>query len=337
MQLRAQNRKIETAAFNALPLGGFNETVITIPMSDGTENVIRICRPLDTAFTQGDGHDSNNDNDHDNANESKSTSNPNTLTPLIALFHGGGFMVGSNLQMASFARAFATLYNVTVASLSYRLAPENAFPVAQDDAWDAIRWLASHAPTLGANLTKGFVVGGVSAGGNLAISVVHRSVATGLDPPITGLWAANPITTDGASVPEELLGSWISRVQNADAPSLSTADIEYLQGILRPDPLSPVFTPFADLCAFSALPPIYVQVAGMDPLRDDGLIYEAVAREKGVVTRMDVYAGMPHGFFFYFPALKESVRFLKETYLNMAWLLGLEGDEERVVKVMKGK
>ncbi|PLB49999.1 lipase/esterase [Aspergillus steynii IBT 23096] len=310
MQLRAQNNKIESTAFNALSDHGVNETVITIPMSDGTQSEIRICRPLvldDIPSFEGQNEDEN-------------------ATPLIALFHGGGFVVGSNIQMAVFARTLATLYNATVASMSYRLAPEHPFPTAQDDAWDGIRWLSAHGASLGANLTQGFVVGGVSAGGNLAISVTHRSIlhSDELVNPITGLWAANPITTNGESVPLEALQGWVSRTQNADAPCLSSEDLEYLEGLLRVDPMSPVFSPFADLCVFPALPPLYVQVSGMDPLRDDGLVYEAVAREMGVQTRLDVYAGMPHGFFYYFPALNQSVRFMGDAYRNLGWLLGRE-------------
>ncbi|KAH8435173.1 alpha/beta hydrolase [Aspergillus melleus] len=325
MQLRAQNQKIETATFNALPSDGINETVITIPMSDGTESSIRICRPLKDS-SSAETEDEENDSD------------PESLTPLIALFHGGGFVVGSNLQMTTFARAFATLYNVTVASLSYRLAPGHPFPTAQNDAWDGIRWLSDprNAAHLNANLTKGFIVGGVSAGGNLAISVTHRSIVENLPSPITGLWTAIPITvpSNGETIPEEALSGWISRTQNADAPCLSYQDLVYLQSLLRVDPTSSAFSPFVDLCAFPALPPLYVQVAGMDPLRDDGLVYEAVAREMGVQTRVDVYGGMPHGFFFYFPGLRQSGRFLGDVVRNMGWLLGREVDEERVGDVV---
>nr|DAB41486.1 TPA_exp: non-cytosolic lipase-like A protein [Aspergillus westerdijkiae] len=330
MQLRAQNQKIETATFNALPSDGINETMITIPMSDGTESMIRICRPIQDADAS----------ERENASDSDSNSDPEEPTPLIALFHGGGFVVGSNLQMATFARAFATLYHVTVASLSYRLAPEYPFPTAQNDAWDGIRWLSnpSNAAQLNANLTKGFIVGGVSAGGNLAISVTHRSIIEeNLPSPITGLWSAIPITanSNGETIPEEALNAWISRTQNADAPCLSYQDLVYLQSLLRVDPTSSVFSPFADLCTFPALPPLYAQVAGMDPLRDDGLVYEAVAREMGVQTRVDVYGGMPHGFFFYFPGLRQSGRFLGDVVRNMGWLLGREVDEERVARVVE--
>ncbi|KAI9039836.1 non-cytosolic lipase-like A protein [Aspergillus affinis] len=337
MQLRAQAEKLETASFNALPSLGINETVIKIPMSDGTESMIRICRPAkdtNVASTSTSKEDENAQHDTD------SDRSEQELTPLIALFHGGGFVVGSNLQMAIFARVFATLYKVTVASMSYRLAPEHPFPTAQNDAWDGIRWLSSptNAALLGANLTLGFIVGGVSAGGNLAISVTHRSILSPLASPITGLWTAIPPTTNenGSSIPEEALSSWISRAQNADAPCLSFQDLVYLQSLLHVDPMSGVYSPFMDLCTFPALPALYVQVAGMDPLRDDGLVYEAVAREMGAQTRVDVYGGMPHGFFYYFPRLKQSVRFLVDVVRNMGWLLGREGemDEERVVGVL---
>lgn len=45
------------------------------------------------------------------------------------------------------------------------------------------------------------------------------------------------------------------------------------------------------------LPPAYFQICGQDPLRDEALVYEKVLREEfGVKTKVDVYPGLPHGF-----------------------------------------
>jgi acetyl esterase/lipase len=50
------------------------------------------------------------------------------------------------------------------------------------------------------------------------------------------------------------------------------------------------------------LPPAYFQISGMCSFRDEGVIYERVLdREYGVKTKLDVYPGLPHGHWSYFP------------------------------------
>lgn len=70
------------------------------------------------------------------------------------------------------------------------------------------------------------------------------------------------------------------------------------------------------------LPPAYFQVCGADPLRDEGLIYEHVLREEaGVKTRLDVFPGLPHGFWSWFPQAEFSKDFQVKTMEGFKWLL----------------
>lgn len=70
------------------------------------------------------------------------------------------------------------------------------------------------------------------------------------------------------------------------------------------------------------LPPAYVQICGADPLRDEGLIYEQVLREEsGVRTRLDVFPGLPHGFWSWFPQAEFSKDFQVKTMEGLEWLL----------------
>jgi acetyl esterase/lipase len=60
----------------------------------------------------------------------------------------------------------------------------------------------------------------------------------------------------------------------------------------------------------------------MDPLRDDSLIYEYLLREEGgVPTRVDVYAGLPHGGTDFLPMLTQSKKALRDAKAGFEWLL----------------
>jgi len=85
-------------------------------------------------------------------------------------------------------------------NVGYRLAPEHKFPTAQTDCWDAVKWLAAHASELGADPTKGFIVGGISAGGTTSAVVSVLAAEEKLSPPITGQWLCAPSLMDASCV-----------------------------------------------------------------------------------------------------------------------------------------
>lgn len=70
------------------------------------------------------------------------------------------------------------------------------------------------------------------------------------------------------------------------------------------------------------LPAAFFQVDGMDPLRDEGLIYASVLEDAGAKTSVKVYPGLPHGHWGFFPFLKSSALFRKEQIEGFGWLLG---------------
>ena len=282
---------------------------MTIPMRDGHESEIRVFKPA---------------------------SPPANGSPLVALLFGGGFITGSNIQLIPIARSVAALYGAVAVTLSYRLAPESKFPTAPHDAWDSVKWLAANAKSLGADPSLGFVLGGVSAGGALTVVTAQRAMKEQISPPLTGLWACIPVTLDEKIVPEKYKEMFQSREQNKNAPLLDGKYINMVQDLYKPDIKSEDYTPFNSDIGFEGLPKTYVQINGMDPLRDDGLIYERAIRDKGVQTKLDVYAGLPHAFFSAFPDLKQSARYRSDIAMKMGWLLGREPDRE-VLRVMAGK
>ncbi|KAG2170560.1 hypothetical protein VTO58DRAFT_111040 [Aureobasidium pullulans] len=251
-------------------------------------------------------------------------------SPLVVLCYGGGFVLGTNKQYAATARDAALLYGATVVNISYRLAPENPFPTPANDVWDNIEWLARNAHTLNADLSAGFILGGGSAGANLAAVTTHKAIRTNLSPPLTGLYLAVPFLLMEDIVPDQYKNLWVAREQNAKAPILNEDALDGIMAAYRPHAKSSDFSPFNDPESFSKLPRTYVQVAGLDPLRDDGLVYERVLKDHNIETRLDVYPGVPHGFNGMFPHLKQSKRFDIETAEGLGWLLRAKEDRERV-------
>ena len=99
--------------------------------------------------------------------------------PVLLYLHGGGFTIGNLETHDSLCRQIARRSGAAVIALDYRLAPEHRFPVAVEDTWDALRWLASHGAALGLDPAR-LAVGGDSAGGTLAAVCAIHARDTGL-------------------------------------------------------------------------------------------------------------------------------------------------------------
>ena len=98
----------------------------------------------------------------------------------------------------------------------------------------------------------------------------------------------------------------------------------------KPDVKDPKYNLIADPKGNKGLPRACFQIDGLDPLRDEGLIYERILRENGIKTKLYMYPGLPHGHFAFFPFLKASNRFRKEQVEGMAFILGKEADMSKV-------
>jgi acetyl esterase len=95
---------------------------------------------------------------------------PDNPMGVALAFHGGGWMLGNRDSFDATSRHLARDSGLLIVSIEYRLAPENPFPAAVEDAWTATRWVAANATGLNADTSK-LVVLGESAGGNLAAVV----------------------------------------------------------------------------------------------------------------------------------------------------------------------
>ncbi|KAL4880597.1 Alpha/Beta hydrolase protein [Aspergillus karnatakaensis] len=306
--LRTQHAAAEEENYLTTPTLGTHESTGHIRMRDGYPSKIRIFRP----------------------------SCPSTTgSPLIVLIFGGGYLVGTNMQHAPFARALTALYNATTITISYRLAPQYPFPTGAQDVWDSVSWIAEHATLLGADPTAGFILGGVSAGGHLTTLTAQRAVSENLQPPLTGLWISVPVTTLTADgIPERYRDIWTSRTENANAPILNMADINFAEEQYKPDTESDWFNPYAHPQAARGFPKSYFQVVELDPLRDDGIVFERYLRDSGVETRLDFYRGVPHCHYAFYPELKASRVFRRDVVVKFGWLLNREVSEGEIVRVV---
>jgi acetyl esterase len=205
-----------------------------------------------------------------------------TYTPLhgvrlsgrLVWLHGGGWCLGNLEGFDRVCRSLANAAGCEVVSVDYRLAPECPHPAGLDDACAAVRWaVGGDGPV---------VVGGDSAGGNLATVAVRRA---GDD--VAGqvlVYPATDATMAGASYGE------------ADERMLRRSEMEACWVAYRgehpaddPD-VSPLH---ADL---AGLPPALVVVARNDILCSDGEAYAAALGAAGVDVELAVYEDMTHGF-----------------------------------------
>ena len=206
---------------------------------------------------------------------------------------------------------------------AYQLGPEHPFPAAPKCAWDTLKWAAANAKSFGADPSLGFVVGGTSSGGTLTAVLTHLARDEKLLPPLTGQYLAIPLLLAPAVVPEKYKKFYHSYEQNKNAPVLPQAALDMFTKAYQPDEHDPLYVPLNHPKGHADLPPAYFQVCGLDPLRDDALIYEMVLREEyGIETKLDIYPGLPHGFWTFFPKLKSADKFRGDMVECMGWLLG---------------
>ena len=255
--------------------------------------------------------------------------------PLIVLFFGGGFIIGAPDNLGSCSRAYAALFDAVVIAPNYRLAPENPFPTAPNDAWDSLQWAAANAGSVGADPSAGFIVGGESSGGNLAAVAAQRAKEEGLQPALTGQWLCIPVLLEESLVPEKYKSLYFSRTQCAGGPLLDKAAMDRVKAAYGHDVRSPQWSPVNSEAGLEGLPKTFMQVCGRDHLRDDGLVYERLLKDAGVETKLEVYPGVPHAMWVFYPMLKVSQKLAHDMAEGMGWLLGKKAERSEVEKMLK--
>jgi acetyl esterase/lipase len=93
-------------------------------------------------------------------------------TPVLVWLHGGGYVIGRPEMNDVCCAQYVRELGITVVSVDYRCAPKHPFPAGLEDGYSALKWIESHSQALGVD-AKRIAVGGESAGGGLAASLVQ--------------------------------------------------------------------------------------------------------------------------------------------------------------------
>jgi acetyl esterase len=213
---------------------------------------------------------------------------PNHQTlPVLVYFHGGGFTIGSIATHDVLCRALSHLAQCAVLSVDYRLAPEYRFPVAFDDAWDAVQWVAAQGLTTGLDGAR-MAVGGDSAGGTLACACALQARDVGLALKLQLLFY--PGCTDHQNTP--------SHKTFAHGFVLEEAHIDYFFDLYIPSLIDREDWRFAPLNAseVDGVAPAWFGLAECDPLVDEGIAYADKLRAAGVAVDLEIYRGVVHEF-----------------------------------------
>jgi acetyl esterase len=215
--------------------------------------------------------------------------------PAIVYYHGGGWVTGDLDSHDASCRLLAAVSGCVVVAVDYRLAPEDPFPAAVDDALAAYSWVQRHSDDLG--FAPGQVgVMGDSAGGNLA-AVVALETRSGNG---AGAPDVSPPVAQGLVYPavDARFGTESFRTVG-DGFFLNRAGMEFFRGTYLPDRADWETARVSPLLAADhrGLAPALIVTAGFDPLRDDGANYAAALGEAGVEVEYRCYDDQVHGFF----------------------------------------
>lgn len=195
---------------------------------------------------------------------------------------GGGYLMGTLESRRVISYHISRATHLRCLNIEYRLAPEYPFPAALEDSLESYKWLLSEGFD-----PKKIVIGGESAGGGLTIATLLKLKEQRVSLPAAGIlmspWA--DLTGSGQSIItnqkyEPLIKDGLKWMANSYAQKES----------LRNPLISPVF---ADL---KGIPPLLIQVGGIEALLDDSVTLAERAKSAGVEVNFEVYENMTHVF-----------------------------------------
>jgi len=223
---------------------------------------------------------------------------------MVLYLHGGGYLGGSARGHRALIARVAEAARAVAVAPDYRLAPENRFPAAVEDA------VAVYRALLEAGTEPGqLIVAGDSAGGGLTLALALALKAEGLPQP-AGFFAMSPwadLTQSGASY--EAKAETDTMITKA---TLDGAALAYLGGLDARDPLaSPIFGDFEGVA------PVLIQTGSEEALLSDSITMADVLAHARVDVRLEVWPEMIHVFHYFGERLQAARRAVR---LAGAWM-----------------
>ena len=204
----------------------------------------------------------------------------------LVYYHGGGFLFGNIETYDNFCRFLAKESGIMIISIEYRLAPENKFPDAFNDAYDSFHYIAQNMDKFGIDGKIG--VGGDSAGANLSAALCLKSRDMKAEMPAVQILFYPSLAPDNFSR---------SFMEYGNDYVITGKMIRYFGALYSHDMkdfIDPYFSPLVadDL---SGLPPAIIISNEYDPLRDPEESYVKKLRQAGVSALGIRGIGMIHG------------------------------------------
>jgi acetyl esterase/lipase len=215
---------------------------------------------------------------------------PGASGAALLWIHGGGMVLGAAAQDHRFCVDIARDLGVTVVSVEYRLAPEHPYPTPVADCLAAWRWLQEQAPARAIDPDR-IAVGGQSAGGGLAASLVQR-VHDGRGVQPVAQWLFCPMLDDRTAARRDLDAVrhflWNNRSNRAGWNA-------YLGAAPGSDAVATEAVP-ARRTELGGLPPTWIGVGDAELFYEEARAYAGALAAMGIDTTLDVVPGAPHAF-----------------------------------------
>jgi acetyl esterase/lipase len=214
---------------------------------------------------------------------------PEKASGVYMHIHGGGFMLGTADQHDELLFEICRTCQTAVVSVGYRLAPENPYPAGPDDCEAVAVWLAENSSAEFG--TDRLVIGGESAGANLAVATLLRMRDRHAFTEFCGAVLSFGVY-DMSMTPS--VRSWGDKYLILNTKIMDWFHQNYLQGadIFDPD-ISPLYADLSDL------PPAVFTIGTLDPLIDDSLFMHMRWLAAGNPAELAVYPGGIHAFTFF--------------------------------------